>query len=230
METTMSKERLDQANTQLGHELRGIKSSLDIYTIIGLNARTIKTSRALLGFVQKQSLGAVVLGLAKVFEREKMVEGEVAYPLCSVGGVYRLAKQELPQNMTAVQAFVSKYGITASDNWTRDVDQVFTAKQPWLRRHMRLIKPVRNTKVAHIQQLASASKLPSIAAFEELLVFAFEFYAFVEEAFFNVAQSHPILEDRRIAGSLLNLLRKAGMGGLVSKFEDIQHPLAGHGR
>ena len=67
-------------------------------------------------------------------------------------------------------------------------------------------------------------KRPSLTACEELLAFAFEFYAFVEEVFFKT-QAHPILDDRQIAGSLLNLLRKAGMSGLVSKFEDIQPPL-----
>jgi hypothetical protein len=214
MEATMYKKDLDEANTQLGRELLTIQSSLSLYTIIGLNARAIKVGRGFLAFVQKQSLGAVALGLTKVFEKED------AYPLCSVSGVYRLAKQEQPQNMTAARAFVSKYGITASEDWTKDVDQVFSAKRPWIRRHMRLIKPVRNTRLAHIQQLASASKLPSIAACKELLAFAFEFYAFVDEAFFNT-QSHPILDDRHIAGSLLQLLRKAGMSELVSKFEDI---------
>ena len=210
----MSKERLDQANTRLGTELSAIESGLTIYTVIGLNARTINASRAFLGFVQQQSYGTVILGLAKVFERENI------YPLCSVSGVYRLAKQEQPQNMTAARAFVGKYGITASEDWTRDVDQVFSAKRPWLRKNMRLIKSAWNTRLAHLQQLAVARKRPSLTACEELLAFAFEFYAFVEEAFFNT-QAHPILDDRQIAGSLLNLLRKAGMSGLVSKFEGI---------
>jgi hypothetical protein len=129
----MAKKRLDKANTQLGRELLGIQSSLTIYTVIGLNAQAIKTGRAFLGFIQNQSLGAVALGLAKVFEKE------VAYPLCSVSGVYQLAKRAQPQDMTAVQAFVSKYGITASEDWTRDVDQVFSVQRPWLRRHMRVI-------------------------------------------------------------------------------------------
>ena len=85
---------------------------------------------------------------------------------------------------------------------------------------MRVIDRVRNTRLAHSQQNAPTRNLPSIAAFEELLAFAFAFYACVDEAFFNT-QAHPILDDRQIAGSLLSLLRKAGVSGLVSKFEDI---------
>jgi hypothetical protein len=164
--------------------------------------------------VQKQSLGTVVLGLAKVFEKE----GD--YPLCSVRGVYQLVKQEKPLDIAAVRAFVKKYGITPSNDWLGDVDQVLSAQQPWIRKHMRAINRVRNTKLAHSQQDTPTRTLPSIAAFQELLAFAFEFHAFVNAAFFN-AQAHPILDDRQIAGSLLNLLRHAGMSGLVSKFEDI---------
>jgi hypothetical protein len=45
MEATMSKERLDKANTQLGSELLSIQSSLAIYTVIGLNARASRPAR-----------------------------------------------------------------------------------------------------------------------------------------------------------------------------------------
>jgi len=117
----------------------------------------------------------VALGLAKVFERED------AHELCSVSGVYRLAKHEQIQDIAAARAFVGKYGITVSEDWTRDVDQVFSAQRSWIRSHMQVIDRVRNTRLAHIQQDAPMSSLPSIAAFEELLAFAFELHAFVVE-------------------------------------------------
>jgi hypothetical protein len=221
MQAPTSKEHLYQANNQFGTELLGIQSSLGIYTVIGLNTKAIKSGQAFLGFVQKQSLGAVVLGLTKVFEREKEDDGKnPQYPLCSVSGVYRLVKKVQPQDMTAVQAFINKYSITASEDWISDVGQVLSAQQSWIRQHMRAINRVRNTKLAHSQQDTPTRTLPSIAAFQELLAFAFEFHVFVNEAFFN-AQAYPILDDRHVAGSLLNLLRHAGMSGLVSKFEDI---------
>jgi hypothetical protein len=46
----MGKERLDKANIQLGKELWAIKSSLDIYTLIGLNAQTINSGGPFLPF------------------------------------------------------------------------------------------------------------------------------------------------------------------------------------
>jgi hypothetical protein len=214
----VGREHLDKANIELGKELWAIKSSLDIYTLIGLNVEAITTGTTFLGFVQGQSLHAGALGLAKVFEREK------SYELCSVGGVYRLAKSAQIQDMAAAQTYVSQYGITASEDWSRDVDQVFAKQEPLIRRYMRVIKGVRDTRLAHLQQHAPMSvSLPSIAAFDELLAFAFEFHVFVNRAFLHVV-AHPILEDRRIATSLLTLLKKTGVSEPVEKFEDEEPP------
>lgn len=209
-----SKRRLDDANIQLGKELWVIQSSLAIYRVIGLNAKSINFGRVFFGFVQNQSLAAVALGLGKVFEKE------AAYELCSVSGVYQLAKQAQIQDIAAARAFVGKYGVSASEAWIKDVDQVFSAQRPRIRRHMQIIDRVRNTRLAHIEQDAPVSILPSIAAFEELLAFAFEFHSFVNEAFLSV-HSHPILDDRQIETSLLGLLKKIGVSDPVSQFKEI---------
>lgn len=135
-------------------------------------------------------------------------------------GIYQLAKHEQIQDIAAAQGFVGQYGIIASGNWTRDLDQVFSARERWIRDHMRAINQVRHTWLAHLQQDAPIDPLPSIAAFEELLAFAFGFHWFVNEAFLSVV-SHPILDDRRIASSLLSVLKKMGMSHPVLEFEDI---------
>jgi hypothetical protein len=218
----MGRERLDNANIELGKELWAIKSSRDIYALIGLNMEAVEamitTGKTFLAFVQHQSLAAMALGLAKVFEREK------SYELCSVRGVYRLAKSEQIQNMAAVQAYASQYGITASEHWIRDIDQVFAKQEPLIGRHMRVIKRVRNTRLAHLQQNTPTSvSLPSIAAFDELLAFAFGFHAFVNRAFLHTT-AHPILKYREIGTSLLALLKKTGVSEPVEKFEDEEPP------
>lgn len=210
-----SKHCLDEANIQLGKELWAIKSSLAIYRAIGLNAESINSGsgRAFFGFLQNQSIAAVALGLGKVFERES------AYELCSVSGVYRLAKQVQIRDIAAARAFVGKYGVSPCGDWIKDVDEVFSAQRPRIGSHLQIIDRVRNTRLAHIEQDAPVSTLPSIAAFEELLAFAVEFHAFVNEAFLSV-HSHPILDDRQIESSLLSLLKKAGVTDPVSEFED----------
>ena len=209
-----SKHRLDEANVQLGKELWMLQSSLAIYKVIGLNAKAIQTTGAFLGFVQNQSLSAVALGLCKVFEREG------AYELCSVAGVYRLAKAVQIQDSAVAEAFVKRYGVTPSADWNHDVDQVFSHQRRRIQSHLRVINRVRNTRLAHIQQNALEGILPGIAAFEELLAFAVDFHAFVNESFLGV-HPHPILNDKQVESSLLRLLKIIGVAEPVSQFKGI---------
>jgi hypothetical protein len=123
-----------------------------------------------------------------------------------VGGVYRLAKAAQIQDNAAAAAFVRRYEVTPSADWIRDVDQVFSRQQPRILDHMRVIDRVRNTRLAHIEQMAPDGTLPSIAAFEELLAFAFEFHSFVDEAFLST-HPHPTLNDKQVESSLLHVLK-----------------------
>jgi hypothetical protein len=213
---TEAKRRLDATNIQLGKELWLIHSSLAIYRVIGLNAKAIPPGDSFFGFVQNQSLSAVALGLGKVFEREQ----PDGYELCSVGGVFRLAKALPLQNSSVAAEFVRLYGLNASADWVSDVDQVFSSQRPRIAAHMQTIDRVRNTRLAHIQQMAPEGNLPSIAAFEELLSFAFGFHSFINEAFLNV-HPHPTLTDRQVETGLLRTLKAIGVTDPRSHFPNI---------
>lgn len=208
--------RLDETNIQLGKELWLIHSSLAVYRVIGLNASAIPRAKGFFGFVQNESLSAVALGLGKVFEREQ----PGGHELCSVGGVYRLAQAVQIQNSTAAEAFAKRHGVTPSTDWVHDVGEVFSRQRPRVSEHMSAIDRVRNTRLAHIQQMAPDATLPSIAAFEELLAFAFDFHSFVNEAFLN-AHAHPTLADKQVEGSLLQVLKMIGVSDPRSQFADI---------
>jgi len=138
--------------------------------------------------------------------------------LCSIRGVYDLAKQVQIRDIEQARAFVSKYGIGPSGDWIQDVEQVLSKQRPRIQRHLQRINRVRNTRLAHIQQGAPSGNLPSIAAFEDLLGFACDFHSFVNEAFLST-HSHPILTDRQVEGSLLRLLEKIGVSNPVSDFD-----------
>ena len=211
-----SKDRLDEANSQLGNELWLIHSSLAVYRVIGLNAGVIPCVDGFFSFAQSQSLSAVALGFGKVFEREQ----SGGYELCSVSGVYRLAKAAQIQDNAVAVAFVRRYQVTSSADWVCDVDQVFSRQRPWILGHMQVIDRVRNTRLAHIQQMVPDGTLPSIAAFEELLAFAFDFHAFVNEAFLSV-HPHPTLNDTQVESSLLHVLKMIGVTDPRSQFLDI---------
>jgi hypothetical protein len=213
---TEARSRLDATNIQLGKELWLIHSSLATYRVIGLNAKAISPGDSFFGFVQNQSPSAVALGLGKVFEREQPNGDELG----SVGGVFRLAKTVPIQNPSVAAEFVRRYGVNASTDWVSDLDQVFYIQRPRIAAHMRAIDRVRNTRLAHIQQMVPEGNLPSIAAFEELLSFAFGFHSFINEAFLNV-HPHPTLTDRQVETGLLSTLKAIGVTDPRSQFPDI---------
>ena len=200
--------RLDRANIELAKELLSVKSSLDVYKLIGLNASRIGRGQTFFGHVQRLSHLYVALGLAKIYEREKRHE------LCSVPGIYRLAKHVAIQSPSAAMTFAREYGVESCGKWVQDVDHVLSKQQPLLGKHLQVVDKVRNTRIAHLQQDAPVGNLPSIAAFEELLAFAVAFHSFVNEAFLSTG-SHPILHDGTMSGSLSTVLKDVGVSNVV---------------
>src|SRR5439155_25101432 len=137
-----------------------------------------------------------------------------------LGGVLSLAKAVGILESSVVAECVTRYGVSPSADWVRDGDQVFSGQRPRIADHMRAIDRVRNTRLAHIQQMAPEGNLPIIAAFEELLSFAFRFHAFINEAFLSV-HPHPTLTDRQVETSLLRVLEMIGVTDPRSQFTDI---------
>ena len=206
--------RLDRANIELGKELLSVKFSLDTYRIIGLNASRIGKSQAFFGHVQRLNHFYVALGLAKIYEREEQHE------LCSVSGVYRLAKNAKVDNPLAAATFARAYGAEPSHDWVKDIDHVFARQRPVIAKHLKVVNAVRNTRIAHLQQDPPTRDLPSIAAFEELLAFAGAFHAFVNATFLQT-NSHPILNDGTMSASVTTLLRSMGVSDVAQDFDDI---------
>ncbi len=214
---TNVKHRLYVTNVQLSYELFNIHSSLTIYKIIGLNAKAIHDARPFLAFVQNQSLSEVALGFSKVFERENNHNR-----LCSIRGVYQLAKTVQIQDKDVATVFVKRYGVLPTDEWVHDVEHVLSRYRPKIKNLMQKIDPVRNTRLAHNQQSPSEATLPSIAMFEESLAFAFDFYSFINWAFLDLCYSYPILHNKQIESSLLHLLKTLGVNNPLSDFPDRQ--------
>lgn len=207
--------KLYQATDTLAEELLFIKSSLDSFRVIGLNASKISSGKLILGHLQQLSLFAVALGLAKVYEYEREEEG--GHKLCSVSGVLRLAKGLPIEEIGALHAFAAKYGVRPKDSWISEIDEVFAKQRPTIARDMRLVTKARNTRIAHLQQLGGARSLPSIRAFEELHDFAVGFHAFVNRAFLHT-NAHPISTDRQVESSLCSVLKLVGVDDVVTDF------------
>jgi hypothetical protein len=209
--------RLDRANIDLAKELMAVKSSLTIYSIIGLNASKIDSSKAFFGHLQRLALQDIALGLGKVFERERR------FHLSSLRGVLRLAQDVPIENLSASSTYVRAYGVASTESWATDVEEVFLAQRPLIKTYMARLTHARHTRIAHLQQDAPIRDLPSIAAFEHLLTFAVRFQSFINEAFLNT-HSHPILQDGTMRASLTHLLQRTGIADVVSDFSATDLP------
>jgi hypothetical protein len=210
---------LYEANKRLVQELMRVKSALDIYGLIGLNASRIEVGKKFFGHVQDQSLRVVALGFDKVFERESEDDGKIKNELCSISGIFRESKMVPIQQPEAWKILVKKYGVEPSSDWKADVQAVLAKQRPIVAAAMQKIAAVRNTHIAHLAQSPTQSNLPSIAEFEGLLNFVFDFHSFVTKGFLG-SNAHDVLNDTQVKGSLTRVLEKTGVTSVVSAFKD----------
>jgi hypothetical protein len=206
---------LDLANLELGKELYLVKCSLDVYKIIGLNGAKIRDGRSFFGHVQGLGLRNVALGLAKVYEHEKG-----GYELCSVSGIYRLAKEVAIRDREAAATFSREYGVEPSADWVHDLDEVFAKQRPILGQHLSAVYQARDTRIAHLQQPDSPSPLvflPSVRAFEELIAFGVAFHTFVNYGFFQI-DSWAIPQDRSVVTALSTVLERLGVADVARDY------------
>lgn len=207
-EKKTTQQHLVKANIQLSKELFVIKSSLDVDKVIGLNVDSIQAARpsmaGFFGHTQMQSQRMVLLGIPKVFEHNPNRK------LCSITGIFELAKRVTIQDNVAVNRYIEHYGITPSGNWVTDVESAHCKKRKWVKDRIKRIHKVRNMLLAHLQQNASAPQLPSMNEFYELLEYGVRFHEFINDAFLPTT-SHDILNDTQVQNSFVQLLDKIGI-------------------
>ena len=167
----------------------------------------------------KHALRILTIGFDKVFERENEEDGKSESELCSIRGIFREAKLVPIRRPDACQRFVTKYGLKTSTDWIKDVETTLSQQRPKVAASMAKIAAVRNTRLAHLSQTPSKNDLPPIAAFEDLLSFAFDFHSFVTDAFLN-SHSHDVLNDTQVKSSLKGVLEKIGVPSVVWHFTD----------
>jgi hypothetical protein len=206
---------LDEANIELGKSLWVIRSSITVYSVIGLNASKIQKGKGVFGFVQGQQIDLIAVGFSKVFEQEKQ------YRLNSIPSIFRFIQEKKidPTNASAVSDYLAHWKIEKGESWMSDL-QVFLENQYQKHKQEILrIKEARDTQIAHSQAGVPKKDLPSVAIFEELLNLACGFHDFVNSAFVNTS-SHPISTDTQVQTSLVNLLREIGISDVTTEFQD----------
>jgi len=199
---------LDKANIELGKSLWKIRSSLTVYSVIGLNASRIEKGKGFFGLVQGQQIDLIAIEFSKIFE------GEKDFRLNSIPSIVRFIeeKEMVPINPEALSSYL---GQEKSETWIRDLQEMLDSQYSKYKKEINRIREARNTHIAHSQFGAPKNDLPSVAVFQELLGLAFRFHDFINSAFVNT-DSHPILTDTQVQTSLVNLLQEIGLADVTT--------------
>ena len=205
---------LSEALKVFSEELLFAKYCLDTYKIVGLNADHIHIAKTFYGHLQRMSHLHAALSLAKLYERE------TSHELWSIAGICRLINCGEICNHAALDAFTKQYGVDPTGDWLADLETVRAKQGKNLKKHISRIRTIRNTRLAHLAAVPSPDFMPSVAAFEALLQFAFDLYAAIRDGYENVSP-HRILQDNRQINSLVKILNRSGVEDVKRKFPDI---------
>jgi len=216
-------ENLDNKIVELEKELYRLKCVLDIYKIIGINAKEIKAigwGKIFFWRVQQMSLDSYALGICKVFEEEKNHE------LYSLPSILETAKDCKPKNEQPLSDFVNKYRDLLKEERENpsiaNVEEIYTKFYQKYFVEDTKIKNVRNKIIAHPEYIEEAMRpknLPSYDTMEKILFFAIDMHSAVSNAYL-VVYPHPIKNDERVFSSTLAVLEKCGVSNVKTKFND----------
>ena len=218
--------KLDEKLIELSKTLFEIKSNLDLYKIISINAieiNAIGRGKTFFGHVQRMSLDSYILGICKVFEEEKK-----KHEINSLPSILKTAKYCKPQNEQPLTDFINEHkdllGQRKKDCGNPsivDVEKIYKEfYQKYLIKDDRL-KKVRDKIIAHSEYMEDVVRPKDIQSYdllEKFLFFAIDIYSAINRAYVSVP--HPLKNDRSVGSSMCAVFGKLGVNNMKTKFED----------
>jgi hypothetical protein len=217
---------LDEKLIGLSKTLFDIKSNLDLYKTISLNATEITAigrGKIFFAHVQRMSLNSYILGICKVFEEEKK-----KYEINSLPSILKTAKDCKPPNEQPLMDFINEHkdllgqGKEVCGNPPiADIEKIYKEfYQKYLPKDNKL-ETVRNKIIAHSEYMEEGTRPKDIQSYdllEKFLFFAIDMYSAVNRAYISVP--HPLKKDRSVVASMCGVLEKLGVNNIKTKFED----------
>jgi len=202
--------KIEDKNIELLKLITQLRDHIDVYRIIGLNARTIRNSKIgisdpLLGHLQKSAQELLAIYICKIFESSSRND------LNSIPGIIKsLPSTPLSnQQRQEITAFGKKYGNTSNP----------TEAKPYLHNTFELFCRVRSNSLdrlkefrdkigAHSDSEANIQSLPSLAEFEILYDFASDFHELVRSSIDNL---YPVIRPNSVGHGFVWLLQSLGL-------------------
>jgi len=219
--------KLDEKLIALEKTLFEIKTNLDLYKIISINAIDINgigRGKLFFGHVQRMSLDSYILGICKVFEEEKK-----KHEINSLPSILKTAKYCKPQNEQPLTDFINEHrdllGQRKKDCGNpsiADIEKIYKEfYQKYLIKDDRL-KKVRDKIIAHSEYMEDVTRPKDVQSYdlmEKFLFFAIDIQSAINRAYLGV-HSHPIKNDERVFSSTRAVLEKFGVSNVKTKFGD----------
>lgn len=225
---TVAINRLDDKLIELAKTLYLLKSTLDVYKLICLNAAGIKRTnvgRRFFGHLQDLSLESYVLGICKVFEQPTPRRRHELHSLCAVlgeAGEWPLLSEGPLKDFAAQYGATHQSQVIVGPSLLEDMSRIYGK---FVRQHSKeldRLRRMRDKVIAHSEYLEPAKRpesLPSYDLMENLLLFAVDLHSAISRAYLNVLP-HAIRREGRVAASLHSTLQRLGMNTVETKFDD----------
>jgi len=219
--------KLDEKLIELSKNLFEIKSNLDLYKIISLNAAEINEmgrGKTFFGKVQRMSLDLYILGICKVFEEEKK-----KHEINSLPSILKTAKCCKPKNEQPLIDFINKHRDLLGQRKDycgnpsiADIEKIY---KEFYQKHLikdDRLKKVRDKIIAHSEYMEDVARPKDIQSYdlmEKFLFFSIDMHSAIDRAYLGV-HPHPIKNDKSVFSGTRAILEKFGISNIKTKFDD----------
>jgi len=209
---------IDLKNIGLAKAVFDLRQDLDMHATLAVNWSTIKNHSLGVQFfsqVRHRALDSIVLGVCKIYEKEKRNE------LNSIDGLITELCQTQPKSLddTAVKTFLETYkGPPIGTSSANAIRSTFNEFQSKYSAELRSFRIARDKIIAHTEYDALIKTVPSYDVMERLFYFAADLYALIVSSFVG-GSPDDLRKNRPIRTSLVRLLHEIGISNVKTEME-----------
>ena len=208
---------LDKRNIQLGYMLKRLRQNIEIDRIIGLNEDPLRDScigDPFIDYLQEQARCFIALDISKIYEKQKH------HTLNSINGVISAIPNHVKteDKISPINEFLEKHDIqtSKSDDLKTILLCALRQREDRYKNELENLKKFRNTYIAHSDSGFSSATLASHNDYENLLNFAYDFYALINEHFRGVV---PAFLGAKVGMGFSRVMKKHGISKPIITFK-----------
>lgn len=201
---------VDLKNIGLSKLLFDVRQDLDVHCVLEGNWTEISglsNGGMFLSQVRRRALEAVILGICKIYEKEKHV-----YPLNSIDRIVSLLRKENSKRLdeAIIREFVQRHNGTITKDSVASLQSAIDNFKQKYSIELEQFKDARDKVIAHSEFAVLIETVPSYDVMERLFTFGVEFYEIVNRAFVGCNPDN-LHTNRPVKVDLVRLLETMGI-------------------